>query len=87
MLTVDNFTKTPVTIATKEGIAQTPYVHSFPTRYAEAYHNELMHFLDAINDPSVTLKVTKEDAVRANKVASACHVSVETKQAQVFQKN
>ena len=87
MLTADNVVKVNMTISTKEGIAQTPYVGTPPTRYAEAYHNEMMHFLDAINDPSITLKVTEEDAVRANKVASACQESIETKKAQLFPKN
>ncbi len=86
-VTVDNVLKTPVTIGTSKGIAQTPYIHSFPTRYAEAYHNEMMHFLDVLNDRSITLKVTKEDAERATKLASACIASFTSKRAELIGTN
>ena len=63
---------------------QSPYVYSFPTRYAEAYHNEMMHFVDALNDPSIAIKISKEDAERATRLADACISSFNNKRAELL---
>ena len=86
-LSVDNMPKVPVTLGTAKGISQAPHTYSFPTRYAEAYQNEMMHFLDVLGDPSISLKVTKHDAVRATKLATACISSFTNKRAEILEAN
>ena len=87
-LTVDSVTTTPVTLGTKNGITVSSYdVYSFPTQNADAYRNEMMHFLDVLNDPSIALKVTKKDAERAIKLAGVCSRSLVSKRAELIDSN
>ncbi len=78
-MTVDNVNKVPITMATENGITETPYHPSFPQRYEQAYYNEMMHFVSVLKDPSVTLRVTREDAERSIRLADACVASYNSK--------
>lgn len=81
-ISVENVHKVPVTTATNDGINHSQYVYSFPTRYAEAYRNELYHFFDVVVDPSVTLRVTQHDILLAVRIADVCIKSQVSKKAE-----
>ena len=75
MLRVENIEETPVQSANSDGVTSSVYLHSFPNRYKQAYHEELNHFIDVILDPSVPLSVTKEQTLLASRIAEACERS------------
>lgn len=50
---------------------------NFITRYQEAYRNELEHFLNVIEGKE-QLRVTKEDTLRAMRLAELCYRSLDT---------
>ena len=81
-ISVENVHKVPVTTATNDGINYSQYVYSFPTRYAEAYRNELYHFFDVVVDPSVSLRVTQHDILLAVRIADVCIKSQMSKKAE-----
>ena len=75
MLRVENVHETPVQGATADSITSSVYQHSFPERYRQAYREELNHFIDVVLDPSVPLRVTKEQTLLASRIADACERS------------
>lgn len=75
MLRVENIHKDPVQTANCDGVTTSTYLHSFPDRYKQAYHEELNHFIDVVLDPSVPLRVTKEQTLLSSRIAEACEIS------------
>lgn len=75
MLRVENIHKDPVQSASSDGVTSSTYLHSFPDRYKQAYHEELNHFIDVVLDPSIPLSVTKEQTLLASQIAKACEKS------------
>ena len=75
MVRVENIVKDPLQSANNGGIISSLYLHSFPDRYKQAYHEELNHFVDVVLDPSIPLRVTKEQTLLASRIAEACERS------------
>ena len=75
MLRVENIHEVPVERADCNGVTSSVYQHSFPDRYKQAYREELNHFVDVVLDPSIPLRVTKEQTLLASRIAEACERS------------
>ncbi len=58
----------------EEGPLSSP-VYSFSQRYKESYELELDHFLSVVLDPTLPLKVNKEDVLLSSEIAEACEKS------------
>ena len=48
VLTAQNDNPYPLTLQVKDGSQQAPIYHSFPSRYQQAYINELDYFCDIV---------------------------------------
>ncbi|KAH9091560.1 hypothetical protein Ae201684P_011105 [Aphanomyces euteiches] len=74
MLEVQNVNKTAVRASTAGGIHQSPFLHSFPQRFRDAYALEIEHFATVVLD-KVPPKVTWRASRNATIIAEACHQS------------
>lgn len=77
MLVNENLRPAAVQFSSAQGTLHPPLYDSFPTRYAEAYERELDHFVDVVLGKA-ELRVSKDDTIRALKVAEACETSLKT---------
>ncbi len=75
--------KALITVGTQEGIAHMPYTDSFATRYPNAYHNEMMHFLDVLTGTDV-MQVSRENVEMVTKLSDACSKSYKDKKVQLL---
>ena len=73
MVQSKNPSASSISVSNDKGISDDMLEESFTTRYQGAYRMELDHFLDAICGDDV--RVTKEEALAACKVAQACEDS------------
>lgn len=78
MLVLNNPSEDTVVASDSTGFTSSPLLHSFPTRYKEAYYQELEHFLSAVLDSAQTLFVTEQDTIRCSTLAIACEESCKT---------
>ncbi|CAK4347334.1 unnamed protein product [Aphanomyces euteiches] len=74
MVEVQNVNKTAVRASTAGGIHQSPFLHSFPQRFRDAYALEIEHFATVVLD-KVPPKVTWRASRNATIIAEACHQS------------
>ena len=63
-LTSDNTTSLSSTLYSDGGITKKPYHLSFPQRYAKAYEQELLHFINVLRKKEV-LQISKHDVLRS----------------------
>ena len=82
MISLNNVPDDTVVSSGPAGFTSSALVHSFPTRYKEAYYQELEHFLDVVLDSTQTLCVQEQDTVRCSSLAVACEESCKTKKVQ-----
>ena len=82
MISLNNVPDDTVVSSGPVGFTSSTLVHSFPTRYKEAYYQELEHFLDVVLDSTQTLCVQEQDTVRCSSLAIACEKSCKTKEVQ-----
>ena len=82
MISLNNVPDDTVVSSGPAGFTSSALVHSFPTRYKEAYYQELEHFLDVVLDSTQTLCVQEQDTVRCSSLAIACGESCKTKEVQ-----
>jgi myo-inositol 2-dehydrogenase/D-chiro-inositol 1-dehydrogenase len=70
MVTAENKKDDTVILATTEGFTTAPNCYSFPTRYPQAYSDEIAHFADLLNGvvttPIIGLKDVHNNAVIAD---------------------
>ncbi|RED13889.1 inositol 2-dehydrogenase [Pontivivens insulae] len=81
MLRADNHLENTVEIATAQGFGRAVAQNFFLERYAEAYRQEVLHFVDALSNgeaPSPGIN----DGLAAQKLADAATLSLETGQPQ-----
>ena len=78
MLSLNNVPEDTVVASSSKGSTSSPLLHSFPTRYKEAYYQELEHFLSAVLDSTQTLSVKEQDTIRCSTLAIACEESCKT---------
>lgn len=76
MLQVENIPKDPTSCLSREGGSSPTLIHSFVGRYKEAYELELDHFLSAVLDPALPVRVTREEVLLSSEVADACERSI-----------
>lgn len=57
-----------------EGLNTPPIWHSFPSRYADAYKNEMEHFLDIVQGKAEPI-VKYHESLAVSKIATACEES------------
>ncbi|KAG1693511.1 Inositol 2-dehydrogenase [Nymphon striatum] len=78
MLTINNERPSGVIKSGSTGCEAVPMYFSFPSRYLEAYSNELEHFIDVCQGRS-SLSVTQQQVMNVGKVLAACEKSLESK--------
>ena len=72
MLKVGNPPKNErIRLCQEEGPFSSP-IYSFTQRYKESYELELDHFLSVVLDPTLPMKVNKEDVLLSSEIAEAC---------------
>ncbi|MEO0485325.1 MAG: inositol 2-dehydrogenase [Pseudomonadota bacterium] len=81
MARADNQLETTVEIATEAGFARAPAQHFFLERYEAAYAAEMASFVSALTQ-GTPVNPTGEDGLRAQLLADAAQLSVETGQPQ-----
>ena len=74
MITSDNSPALNSHLFNRSGISQPPIKRSFPQRYAEAYENEMSHFINVVKKKE-NLWLSKDDALRAWRVVDAVEKS------------
>ena len=78
MVIAENQRNNTVEIYTETGKQQAPANYSFPTRYADCYLKELIHFGEGIHHGE-NFNVTKRECILAHQIADLCHESAQKK--------
>ena len=77
MLQVQNVLEDNVVLSNAQGINQAKAKNFFMQRYVEAFHNELVHFIDSVQS-GVKPSVSIEDGLLAMQIAQAANESLAT---------
>jgi len=77
MVRADNQLETSVEIATEEGFQKAPAQHFFLERYAEAYRQEMAHFVENLYE-GTAMAPNGQDGIAAQKLAEAALMSHKT---------
>jgi myo-inositol 2-dehydrogenase/D-chiro-inositol 1-dehydrogenase len=77
MLRAGNIHTTTVEVATAEGFREDPILHFFTERYGQAYANEVLAFIDAVNSGK-PVAPSGHDGLQAQKLADAATQSWQT---------
>jgi len=76
----NNMPTTSFVLGTVDGFRHDPGLFSFPTRYREAYANELDHFLDLCLGKCTQIAFTGQELHNLTKILDACCESAKTGQ-------
>jgi len=75
MVTADNRQPTTVVVSTEEAISRDPNCYSFPTRYKEAYTEEIEHYIDLLLGIATETKIKHSDVHNNAVIADALEES------------
>ena len=78
MVIAENQRNNTVEIYTETGKQQAPANYSFPTRYADCYLKEIIHFGEGVHHGE-NFNVTKSECLLAHQIADSCHESAQKK--------